>query len=89
MKAPKLLGGTRNAPLEDSGGMWVYDEYVDLLSDPEELKNYELDESDPVSWMIERKFDPEAFDLVQMNKDLEKVTLREPWVPSDDDQYDD
>ena len=86
MKAPKLLGGARNAPLEDYGGIWTYVEYVNLLSDPEEQKNREYDESDPVSWMIEKEYDPEAFDEEQMSKDLEKVTLCEPYVAGDDDE---
>ena len=58
---PLCLTGRRAGPMEDSGGPWGYAELVALLADPEHP-----DPGERREWAGE-DFDPEAFDLDQIN----------------------
>ena len=85
MDAPELLGGARCAPLEDTGGLNTYYDYLDALEDPNFEKNYEFDDSDPVTWLKAREFDPEKFDQQDLQNKFQDIGLYEPYSPEDDD----
>lgn len=58
--------GKRACPPEDSGGAWGYMHMVEVLQDPKlDPEEYE----DIVEW-LEEPFDPEAFDLNEVNEEL-------------------
>lgn len=65
---PVCVGGRRAAPPDDCGGIWGYQELIEVLTDPnhpEHLERLEwlgLDHSD--------QFTPETFDLDQVNQRL-------------------
>ena len=53
---PRLIGGKRQAPPDDVGGIWGYEEFLKIMSDPKHPE-YE----DWQDWFDE-DFDPEEFD---------------------------
>jgi Plasmid pRiA4b ORF-3-like protein len=65
---PRCLSGRRACPPEDCGGIWGYDELLEILADPaheehiERLEWLGLDSAD--------EFDPAAFDLDTVNSAL-------------------
>lgn len=61
---PVCIKGRRACPPEDVGGMWGYYEFLEAIQDPNhpEHENY-------VEW-IGGDFDPEAFDLDEVNAAL-------------------
>jgi hypothetical protein len=61
---PVCIKGRRACPPEDVGGMWGYYDFLDALEDPdhEEHESY-------LEW-IGGEFDPEAFDLDEVNEAL-------------------
>ncbi len=63
------IGGARACPPEDIGGVWGYALLLQAMADPshEELKPYE-------GWIDER-FDPEAFDIHSVNRELSKLNF--------------
>ncbi|OIO04644.1 MAG: hypothetical protein AUJ52_14765 [Elusimicrobia bacterium CG1_02_63_36] len=61
---PVCLAGARACPPEDCGGIGGYAELLEALSDPKHERHEELSE-----W-IGGEFDPEAFDLSEINKAL-------------------
>jgi hypothetical protein len=63
---PVCVGGERATPPEDVGGIWGYEEYVEVMADPDHPEHEE--------WLEWRgAFDPEAFDVDEVN-----AALREP-----------
>jgi hypothetical protein len=58
---PVCLAGKRACPPEDCGGVWGYHEMLAAVSDP----NHEMHE-EYAEWLSD-DFDPEAFDLDQVN----------------------
>jgi hypothetical protein len=66
IKYPACIAGARNCPPEDVGGIWGYAEMLKILKQPDhaEYKNY-------LEWLGE-DFDPEYFDLKNVNKLLSK-----------------
>jgi hypothetical protein len=58
---PVCLTGKRSGPLEDCGGPWGYMELLDILEDP---NHPEFEER--MEW-IEEDFDPEMFDINEIN----------------------
>lgn len=64
---PVCTKGQRNGPLEDSGGPYGYMHVVEVLNDPENEEFEALGE-----WVGEG-FDPEAFDIEQINSLLNHV----------------
>ncbi len=65
---PRCLTGRRACPPEDCGGMWGYDDLIEILADPgheeheERLEWLGMDSAD--------QFDPAAFDLAEVNRAL-------------------
>ncbi|MER7131304.1 plasmid pRiA4b ORF-3 family protein [Streptosporangium saharense] len=65
---PRCLTGRRACPPEDCGGIWGYDDLMEILADPEHEEHEErlewlgLDSAD--------QFDPAAFDLSETNAAL-------------------
>jgi hypothetical protein len=62
---PRCTGGARSGPPEDAGGPYGYIEYLEALSDPNHERHGEL-----LQWR--GPFDPEAFDLNRINRELSK-----------------
>jgi hypothetical protein len=63
----KCIDGARACPPEDCGGVWGYEDMLEALKDPKH-KGHES----TLEWLGE-DFDPEAFDLEEINKDLRRV----------------
>ena len=66
-KHPVCLDGCRACPPEDIGGMWGYSMFLEAIGDPEheEHESYQ-------DW-IDAEFDPEKFDMAEVNAALRKV----------------
>lgn len=65
---PRCLTGRRACPPEDCGGIWGYQELIEILGDP---SHEEHDER--LEWLglgSAGDFDPAAFDAAEMNQDL-------------------
>jgi hypothetical protein len=69
-RRPRCLGGERSGPLEDSGGIWGYENMLDILKNPEHEEYEEISD-----WAGDH--DPEYFNLEEINRLLNK-TLRPP-----------
>lgn len=67
---PICIGGKKRGPVEDSGGVWEYQNIVDSYFDPSDKYNKEAHE-----WLGEG-FDPDRFDLEKINEDLKKFFHR-------------
>ncbi|MBM4287775.1 MAG: plasmid pRiA4b ORF-3 family protein [Deltaproteobacteria bacterium] len=63
---PCCLAGERACPPEDSGGIWGYEELLDITSNPDHPDYEEMRE-----WLGEG-FDPGAFDLAAVNLALQR-----------------
>ncbi len=63
---PVCIDGQRAAPPEDVGGIWGYEQYVEVMVDPDH-PDYE----EHLEWRGE--FDPEAFDLEEVNAALREL----------------
>jgi hypothetical protein len=61
---PVCIKGKRACPPEDCGGIWGYEELLETISDANHP-----DHEDMLEW-LGGEFDPEEFDLEQINKDL-------------------
>jgi hypothetical protein len=68
---PRCLGGSRAGPLEDSGGPWGYADMLETLKDPSR-EGYE----DIHEWAGD--FDPEYFNLEEINACLEQMLKPQP-----------
>lgn len=64
-KCPVCTDGKRNCPPEDCGGVWGYEELLEIKKD----KNHPQYEEMIVDWLGE-DFAPEKFDLDEINKSL-------------------
>jgi hypothetical protein len=64
---PVCTGGERACPPEDCGGIWGYDDLLEVLGNPEHEEYEERRE-----W-IGDDFDPEAFDLEAVNRRLRAI----------------
>jgi hypothetical protein len=69
-RRPRCLGGKRSGPLEDSGGIWGYENMLDILKNPEHEEYEEISE-----WAGDH--DSEYFNLEEINRLLDK-TFRPP-----------
>jgi hypothetical protein len=58
-------------PPEDCGGVWGYASFLEALHDPEHPEHEEM-----LEW-IGGEFDPEAFDLNEVNVELQRLTQSE------------
>ena len=73
IKYPVCLAGARACPPEDCGGPYGYANFLNAVSDP---KHAEHESS------LERmggSFDPEEFNIEQVNKFLKDVEKGKPW----------
>ncbi len=66
IKTPVCLEGDRNCPPEDVGGPWGYENFLNILSDPD----HEEHES-TMEW-VDGKFDPEYFSVNEVNQRLKR-----------------
>lgn len=64
---PVCLAGKRACPPEDCGGVWGYAEFLKAIRDPKHPEH-----EDMVGW-IGGHFDPEAFDLQAVNRELKRI----------------
>jgi hypothetical protein len=61
---PRCIKGKRACPPEDCGGVWGYEELLEILADPEHDEYEEMTEW--VESMTGGPFDPEQFDSVEV-----------------------
>ena len=64
---PSCVEGQRACPPEDCGGIRGYEELLQVIGDPKHPEHEERKE-----WLVE-DFDPEAFDLAEINKRLKPI----------------
>jgi hypothetical protein len=64
VRYPRCVVGKRACPPEDCGGPWCYDDFLDAIQNPADERHEEL-----LEW-VGGEFDPEAFDLEQVNERL-------------------
>ena len=62
VKYPVCLAGERACPPEDCGGPWNYDEFLETILDPDHEEHEEM-----IEW-VGSSFDPEAFDVNEVNR---------------------
>jgi hypothetical protein len=61
---PVCIKGKRACPPEDCGGIWGYEELLEIISDPKHPEHKSM-----LEW-LGGEFDPDEFDLEQINGDL-------------------
>ncbi len=64
---PKCIAGKRACPPEDCGGVWGYEELLEIINDPDHEEYEERKE-----WLDE-EFDAEKFDKDEIDFDKEKM----------------
>ena len=64
---PRCLKGKRACPPEDCGGIWGYEELLEILANPDHAEHATY-----MEW-VGGEFDPEAFDLEELNEILEEL----------------
>jgi hypothetical protein len=64
---PRCIKGKRACPPEDVGGVWSYGGFVDAIKDPNHPEH-----DDMLEWAGD-DFDPEAFDVTEINEALRRV----------------
>jgi len=67
VRYPLCLKGKRACPPEDVGGVWGYINFLEAIRDPDHNEHEEY-----LTW-IGGKFDPEAFDLAEVNTRLRRM----------------
>ena len=67
IRYPVCLEGKRACPPDDVGGVWGYANFLQAMADP----NHE-DHDDYFEW-LGGNFDPEAFDLEEVNRNLKTI----------------
>jgi len=67
VKYPLCIAGRRACPPEDVGGVWGYEDFLEVLRDPKH------DEHEMLLEWIGGAFDPEAFDLETINQALARI----------------
>ena len=67
VKYPICVAGQRACPPEDCGGPWAYPDFVEAVSNPDHPRHEET-----LEW-VGGEFDPEAFDIEAVNKELATV----------------
>jgi hypothetical protein len=69
---PRCVAGRRACPPEDCGGVWGYAEFLEAIRDPEHEEHEAM-----LEW-VGGAFDPEAFDLREVNQVLTNLGPS-PW----------
>jgi hypothetical protein len=64
---PVCIAGKQACPPEDSGGIWGYEQFQEAIRDPKHPEHKEMK-----AW-IGGGFNPEAFDLVSVNAQLQRL----------------
>jgi hypothetical protein len=64
---PVCIAGKRACPPEDCGGIWGYDNFLEAIQNPDHPEHEEF-----VEW-IGGSFDPEAFDIEDVNRALRRI----------------
>jgi hypothetical protein len=72
----RCLTGARACPPEDCGGFWGYDNLLEVLKNPKHPEYKEMSE-----W-IGHGFDPEAFDVEAINKQLARLAPAKKKAPT-------
>ena len=67
-KHPVLLAGERACPPEDIGGVPGYENFLEIMNDPENEEHEELRD-----WYGSDDFDPEYFEMEKINEILIKI----------------
>ncbi|MBI1881343.1 MAG: plasmid pRiA4b ORF-3 family protein [Chloroflexi bacterium] len=67
VRYPLCLTGKRACPPEDVGGVWGYPDFLEAIKDPKHPEH-----EDMLEW-VGGEFDPEAFDLDEVNEALRHV----------------
>lgn len=67
---PSCIAGARACPPEDCGGVWGYAELLEVTSDPSHPEHEEM-----LEWIAE-DFDPERFDIAEVNAIIWQVKWR-------------
>jgi hypothetical protein len=65
---PLCLTGKRACPPEDCGGIWGYADFLEAIHDPKHPEHDEM-----LAW-VGGEFDPDAFDLEEVNTQLQSLT---------------
>lgn len=65
---PACLDGERAGPPEDSGGIWGYEEKIEILRNPDPNNEWH---QEVVEWM--GRFDTEAFDVAATNRQIQGI----------------
>jgi hypothetical protein len=66
VRYPRCIKGKRACPPEDVGGMWGYESFLEAIKDPNHPEH-----EDMLDWWGD-DFDPEAFDLEEINDALQQ-----------------
>lgn len=64
LQLPKCIGGKLNSPPEDCGGIWGYYNMLEIIKDPDH------DEHEDIMEWLDDDFDPEYFDMDEINEYL-------------------
>ncbi len=64
---PRCVKGSRSGPPEDCGGPWGYADLLEAIQNPDHPEHEEM-----LEW-VGGDFDPEAFDLDEVNEELEHL----------------
>ena len=64
---PLCLMGKRACPPEDCGGIWGYASLLETIRDSEHPEHEEM-----VEW-VGSEFDPDGFDLDEINRELQRL----------------
>jgi len=67
VRYPRCIEGARACPPEDSGGAWEYAHFLEVIRNPKH------EEHDDILEWVGGSFDPEAFDLNEVNEALKET----------------
>jgi hypothetical protein len=79
VRYPICLKGKRACPPEDVGGVWGYENFLEAICNPDHDEHEEY-----LTW-VGGEFDPEAFDLEEINTQLRRMGRGNPWSKYEDD----
>ena len=71
---PRCVDGKRNCPPDDCGGIWGYEELLKVISNPKHKEYKSM-----IEW-LGGKFDPEYFNLNEINKLLSQKDFGCIWL---------